>query len=46
VYALVADSYFFLFLGILNVIFLAMVLSPIPTVDGAVIWREMRHWRR
>jgi Zn-dependent protease len=45
-YALVAHSPFFLFLGFQNAVFFVVVLSPIPTLDGAVILREMRHWKR
>ena len=44
-YALVAHSPFFLFLGMQNTVFVVMLLLPIPTLDGAVIWREVRHWR-
>jgi hypothetical protein len=45
-YALVPGSPFFLFIGIQNILATLLVLSPIPTLDGAVIWREVRHWKR
>jgi hypothetical protein len=36
------NSPFFLFIGIQNAVFTIMVLLPIPTLDGSVIWRELR----
>jgi hypothetical protein len=41
-YLVVADSPFFLYIGIQNTLFTLLVLSPIPTLDGSVIWRELR----
>jgi hypothetical protein len=41
-YVVVVNSPFFLFIGIQNTLFTLLVLSPIPSLDGAVIWREVR----
>ncbi len=41
-YVLLAHSPFFVFLAVNNAVFLLVTLSPIPTLDGAVIWRELR----
>ena len=38
----VVNSPFFLFIGVQNTLFTLLVLSPIPSLDGAVIWREVR----
>ncbi len=37
-------NHFILFFGIVNLAFGVFTLLPIPTLDGAVIWRELRHW--
>lgn len=38
-------SHFILFFAFANLAMVAIWL-PIPTLDGEVIWRELRHWRR
>ncbi len=36
--------YLLLFTGALNVVFGVFTLMPIPTLDGAVIFKELRYW--
>ena len=40
------QNHFLLFLGIVNLGFGLFTLLPIPTLDGAVIWRELRNWNQ
>ena len=45
VYLFGLDSYFLLFLGIVNLGFVGFTFLPIPSLDGSVILRELRDWR-
>lgn len=46
VYASVLGSHFLVLFGTVNLLFGAMTLSPIPSLDGAVFVRELRNWRK
>jgi membrane-associated protease RseP (regulator of RpoE activity) len=37
---------FVIFFGIVNLLIGVMTLLPIPTLDGGVIWHELRHWQK
>lgn len=39
------ESHYLLFFGVINLVFFILTISPIPTVDGAVILRELRDWK-
>ncbi|NJN83242.1 MAG: hypothetical protein HC802_13795 [Caldilineaceae bacterium] len=41
---LAVQNQFVLFFGIVNLAFGLFTLLPIPSLDGAVIWHELRHW--
>jgi Zn-dependent protease len=43
-YLIALQNHFVLFFGIVNLVLGVITLLPIPTLDGAVIWREVRHW--
>jgi len=42
IYAFALQSHFVLFFGIVNLIFVAITMSPLPSLDGAILWRELR----
>jgi hypothetical protein len=42
IYMLAVPNHFLLFFGIVNLGFGVFTLLPIPSLDGAVIWRELR----
>lgn len=44
IYRFALPNHFLLFFGIVNLGFGVFTLLPIPTLDGAVIWRELRNW--
>ena len=44
--ALAGDSHALRFLGIVNLVLVAITLSPLPTLDGAIVLRELRNWKR
>jgi Zn-dependent protease len=44
-YLFALDSYFLLFLGIVNLGFGVFTILPIPSLDGSVILRELRDWK-
>lgn len=44
--ALAGDSHVLRFLGIVNLLLVAITLSPLATLDGAVVLRELRDWTR
>lgn len=39
-------SYFLGFFGVVSILFGLFTLLPIPSLDGAVILRELRNWRK
>jgi Zn-dependent protease len=46
VYGVVAKNHFLLFFGIVNLVFAIFTLCPIPSLDGDVILRELRNWKK
>ncbi len=44
VFGLAGGGFVLLFFAVVNLAFAAFTLLPIPTLDGAVIWREVRGW--
>lgn len=40
--ASIFPSHFILFFGVINLVFFAITISPLPSLDGAVLLREMR----
>ena len=40
--ALIFSTHFLLFFGIINLVFVGITILPLPSLDGAVILREMR----
>jgi membrane-associated protease RseP (regulator of RpoE activity) len=44
IYQFALPNHFLLFFGIVNLIFGMFALLPIPPLDGAVIWHELRNW--
>jgi hypothetical protein len=44
--ALVLNTHFLVLFGVVNLVFAGFTLTPIPSVDGAVILRELRNWQR
>lgn len=44
-YGLGMNSHFVLFFGAMNLVFFIATMSPLPTVDGPVIFRELRNWK-
>lgn len=45
-YFVADENHFILLFGGVNLLFAAMTLSPLPSLDGAVILRELRRWKR
>jgi hypothetical protein len=39
------NNHFLLFFGGVNLIFAVLTILPIPSVDGAVFFRELRNWK-
>lgn len=46
IYMLAVHNQFLLFFGAVNLLFGIMTLLPIPSLDGAAIWRELRNWHQ
>lgn len=46
VYTFALPNHFLLFFGIVNLLFFVFTLLPIPSLDGAVILRELRNWKK
>jgi len=44
--AIAVPNHFFLLFGTVNLVFAAFTLLPITSLDGAVIWRELRDWKQ
>ena len=43
-YQIALPNHFLLFFGVVNLGIGIFTLLPIPTLDGAVIWHELRNW--
>lgn len=41
-----SESHYALYFGVINIAFFLITMSPIPSVDGAAILRELRHWEK
>jgi Zn-dependent protease len=46
IYMVAGQNHFLLFFGIVNLGFGGFTLLPIPSLDGAVILRELRDWKQ
>jgi Zn-dependent protease len=46
IYMVAVPNHFLLFFGIVNLVFGVLTLLPIPSLDGAVILRELRDWKQ
>ena len=45
-YQYVVENYFIIFFGWVNVLFGVFTLLPVPSLDGPVIIRELRDWKK
>ena len=45
-YVFSGQHHYLLLVGCVNLVFGVMTLLPIPSLDGSVLMRELRHWRR
>jgi len=45
IYGLVMNSHFVLFFGAFNILIAIVTILPLPTLDGPVIFRELRNWK-
>ena len=43
---LFASNHYLQFFGAMNLLLAIVAILPIPTLDGAVIFRELRNWRK
>lgn len=46
VYVFVVKNHFLLLFGVVNLVFAVFTLLPIPSVDGDIILRELRDWKK
>lgn len=42
IYTLALPSHFMLFFGIINLVFVAITITPLPSLDGAILLHELR----